>query len=507
MATRRRQGLRRLLWGALAVLVLLAAAVAANTVRQGSRQIDVPAVAPVAVDAAATAQRLSAAVRFPTVSHDGRPDASAEAFRQLHAWLERAYPQAHAALRREQVGGLSLLYTWEGADRSAPPIMLMAHQDVVPVAPGTEGDWQAGPFAGTVHDGFVWGRGAWDDKGNLVAMMEAVELLAREGFRPRRTVYLAFGHDEETGGERGAKAIAALLASRGVRLEFVLDEGLLITEGVLKGLDAPLALIGVAEKGYVNLSLTAHGTPGHASMPPRDTAIGTLARALARLEARPMPAQIDGVSAEMFAAIAPEMQPGPRVLLSNLWLFGPLVRRQLEQGTSTNAMLRSTAALTMVAGGNKVNVLPGQAQAHVNVRLLPGDTAEAAAAHAHRAIGDAGVAVAQASGPRAEASPVSPSDSASYRLIARTVRELFPGTVVAPGLMIAATDSRHMLPIADQVYRFSPVRARSEDLPRFHGTNERISTANLAELVGFYHRLLVADAAATMPQAGPPAAR
>lgn len=498
MAAVPRSGRRRLLraaGGLLALLLLLAVALVVNTWRQPSRQRAVAQQPAPAVDRDGAAQRLAEAVRLRTVSFDDRPDASAEAFAAMHAWLAERYPKAHAALRRETVGGHSLLYTWPGRDAAARPIMLMAHQEVVPIAPGTERSWQAEPFAGTVRDGFVWGRGAWDDKGNLVAMMEAVEQLAAAGFQPRRTVYLLFGHDEEVGGERGAAQAAALLKQRGVRLDFVLDEGLLITEGILKGLDAPLALIGVAEKGYANLALTAHGTPGHGSMPPRDTAVGSLARALVALESRPMPASIRGVAAEMFATIAPEMAPVPRLLLSNLWLFGPLVRLQLEQGPSTNAMLRTTIAPTVLAAGQKVNALPGEAQARLNVRLMPGDRIDDAVAHVRDAVAQPALEVALAEGARSEASPVSATDAAGYRLIETTVRGLFPGTVVAPGLMIGATDSRHLLAIADHVYRFSPVRARAEDLPRFHGTNERISVDNLAELVGFYQRLLQADAA------------
>jgi carboxypeptidase PM20D1 len=171
-------------------------------------------------------------------------------------------------LKREFVNELSLLYTWPGSDPAAKPIMLMAHQDVVPIAPGTERDWQVEPFSGEIRDGFVWGRGAWDDKANLFAIFEAIETLAASGFKPRQTIYIASGHDEEIGGEQGAKAIAALLQSRGVKLDFVVDEGLLITEGILKGLDRPAALIGIAEKGYLTLALAAKARPGHSSMPP-----------------------------------------------------------------------------------------------------------------------------------------------------------------------------------------------------------------------------------------------
>ena len=194
----------------------------------------------------------------------------------------------------------------------------------MPVAPGTEGDWAAPPFDGVIRDGYVWGRGSWDDKGNLFAMLEAAELLAREGFRPRRTVYFAFGHDEEVSGRRGAAAIAALFKARGVRLGYVLDEGLLITDGIIKGATRPVALIGIAEKGYATLELSAAATPGHSSLPPRETAIGRLSAAIARLESRPFPASIRGVMRQTLEAAAPELDLVNRVVLSNLWLLEPL---------------------------------------------------------------------------------------------------------------------------------------------------------------------------------------
>ena len=483
--------LKRIAPGFALLMAGLIVVLAANTLRQGSRQIEVAPVAPLAVDESAAAQRLAAAVRLRTLSFDGRDGASAGEFRKLHGLLEKSFPRAHAVIKREFVNELSLLYTWPGSDPKARPIMLMAHQDVVPVAPGTEKDWQVEPFSGEIRDGFVWGRGAWDDKANLFAIFEALETLAAAGFRPRQTIHIASGHDEEIGGEQGAKPIAALLQSRGVRLDFVVDEGLLITEGVLKGLDRPVALIGTAEKGYLTLALQASATPGHSSMPPPNTAIGMLSAALARLEDRKMPAAIRGVAAEMFDTIAPEMSGVNRVLLSNLWLFGPLVKSQLEKGASTNAMLRTTTALTVVQAGNKENVLPGKAEALVNFRILPGDSIESVTAHAKSAVANEAIAVVRGGKQANEPTPISPSSGGGYRLINRTIRELFPGTVVAPGLMIAATDSRHMAPIADAIYRFSPVRARSEDLARFHGTNERISVANHAELIRFYHRLLL----------------
>lgn len=487
--------LRRLLWFVLAVLGGLVLAVAVITLRHGSRQLDVPPAPPLAVDESAAAARLSQAIRARTMSSHEDATLNADQFQQLHAQLLADYPKAHAAMQREVVGGLSLLYTWKGTDPSLAPILLMAHQDVVPVAPGTEGDWAEQPFAGTVKDGFVWGRGAWDDKANLIAQMETMELLAASGFAPRRTIHLAFGADEEVGGERGAKQIAALLKSRGERLDFVIDEGLLITEGVMPGLDKPAALVGIAEKGYLSVVMKVSATPGHSSMPPPkgQSAIAMMSAAMKRLDDRQLPGGIRGVAREMFETIAPEMGGFNRVALSNLWLFGPVVQKQLEAKASTNAMLRTTTALTMAHAGNKDNVLPGRAEGTVNFRLLPGDSASAVMGHVHdeakAAMGDAKFELVALPG-GSEASKVSPTQSASYQLINRTVREVFPGTLVAPGLMIGATDSRHFEGISEHIYRFSPVRAKPEDLPRFHGTNERITAANLAELIRFYHRLV-----------------
>jgi carboxypeptidase PM20D1 len=478
------------------LLVALAVALAVGTMRHGSRQLRVPAAPALAVDEAAAAERLAGAVRFRTVSYEAPSAASRDELTKLHGYLERSFPHAHAVLQREVVGGYSLLYTWPGRDPAAKPILLMAHQDVVPVAPGTEGSWHADPFGGEIRDGFVWGRGTWDDKGNLMAILEAVELLAAQGFAPRQTIYLAFGHDEENGGREGAAAIAALLAARGVRLDFVTDEGMLITEGIMPGLASPLALIGVAEKGSVTLRLTVREPPGHSSMPGPRSAIGALAAALAKLERTPLPAAIRGVPAQLLGTIAPEMGGAQRVVLSNLWLFGPLVTARLERSASTNAMLRTTTALTVVQGGNKENVLPGEAMALVNFRLLPGDSIAHVVDHARRTIHDERIRIEVAPG-SSEASAVAATDSASYQLLNRTVRELFPGVLVAPGLMIGGTDSRHMAAIADNVYKFSPVRARAEDLARFHGTDERISIANYAELIRFYHRLISRAAAGT----------
>ena len=481
--------IRSILLLAVAAIVVLAGVLAFNVFTHGSRQLQVAAVPRATIDKEGAATRLAEAIRFRTISNFDNPDSDTEALRGLQAHIQKSFPAFHATVRREVIAGYSLLYTWEGSDPKTPPIALLAHQDVVPVAPGTEKDWLKPPYDGVIADGFIWGRGSWDDKGNLYSILEAAEAMAKAGFHPKRTIYFAFGHDEEVSGTRGASAIAATLASRGVRLDFVIDEGLLIAEGMMKGLDKPAAVIGVAEKGYVTLALTSHATPGHSSMPPHDTAIGMMSAALTRLEEHRLPMRVDGAVSEMFDALAPEMAGFNRVVLSNLWLFKPLVLREFEKSGPTEAMTRTTTALTIFNAGDKDNVLPGNASASVNFRLMPGDSQASVIDHVRRTIHDDRISIEPFHG-NAEPTPVSSTSSPAYQLLNRTIREIFPDVVVVPGLMLAGTDSRHYAGITDSIFRFSPVRADSNDLKRFHGTNERLSIEGYADMIRFYRRLL-----------------
>ena len=494
--------IKRIVLVLAALLVLLVLALAVNTLRQGSRQLEVPPLAELAVDKAGAAQRLGEAIRARTLSSLEQPGQNADQFLQLHAMLQARYPKAHSVLKREVVGDLSLLYSWPGTDAAVQGILLIAHQDVVPIATGTEKDWSVDPFAGVVKDGAVWGRGAWDNKGNLVAQMEAIEMLAAAGFKPKKTIYLVAGADEEVGGHRGAKRIAALLKERGVRLEFVVDEGMVIADGIIPGLSKPVAIVGVAEKGYLSAVLRLPAAPGHSSMPPPKggSAIAMMSAALKRIDDDQLPAAIRGVAGEMFGTLAPEMSPVSRVALSNLWLLGPLVQKQFESAASTNALLRTTTALTMLHAGNKENVLPGVAEATINFRLLPGDSMasvlERVKGQVAQTLGSDKFELYALPGGN-EATPVTSTAAEPYRLINRTIREVFPGVLVAPGLFLAGSDSVHFLGLSDHVFRFSPVRVTPQDVSRLHGTNERISVDNLAELVRFYHRLLTIGAQAS----------
>ena len=366
--------------------------------------------------------------------------------------------------------------------------MLLAHQDVVPAE--NEELWSHPPFAGAIADGIIWGRGAIDDKGPLVAICEAVELLLGEGFSPRRTVILAFGHDEEVGGPNGAQRIAESLAARGVRAALVLDEGFALLEaGVLPGFDRVIAPIGVAEKGFATLELVARGAGGHSSTPPRSTATVAIARAVVRVDEHPMPVSVGGVTGSFFQWLAPEMPLWLRVPLANLDFFARPLDWAAGGQPAINALLRTTTAVTMLSGSPKDNVLPVEATAAVNFRLLPGDTAEAVLARTRDVIADPDVEVRFLRDPR-DPSPVSPSDGPPFALLQRTIGELFPSAVVAPALVVGGTDARHYAPIADAIYRFGPFRFGAEDIKLPHGIDERIAVQNFADGIGFYARLI-----------------
>jgi carboxypeptidase PM20D1 len=482
---RLRRALLRLALVALVTLGVLAAGLVVNALRVAPALPAGSATGAAAPPDEAAVQRLSQAITFRTIASDDRaPDP--DAFRAFHEFLRAAYPRTHAALERTEVAGSSLLYEWKGSAPHAQPVLFLAHQDVVPA---TDPDaWTHPPFAGVVADGRVWGRGAMDDKGSLVAWLEAVERLLREGFQPSRTVYFAFGHDEETGGD-GARAIAELLAARGVRLEFVLDEGGFVVSGLLPSIEAPVALVGTAEKGYLTVELSAEEEGGHSARPPARTAIGRVSRAIARLEEHPFPARLDGVAEELFARLAPHLPFAQRVVIANRRLLGPVLLSVLEDDPNTATLVRTTTAATTFHAGEKENVLPARARATVNLRILPGDTVDGTVERIRRVIDDDSVQVRVLTA--IEPPPASSTSSPAWQLLDGTIREVLgDGVIVAPYLMVAGTDSRHFVPMADDVYRFFPLTLEPDDVARFHGVDERISLGDYGSVIATYYRLL-----------------
>lgn len=481
--------------GVVAALLLLLLVMLVNTWRLPAPPVAAAqAVAPPA-GLNQAAERLAAAIRIQTISHGEAGGDDADNFPALHRLLETSFPLTHAHLKRELVGD-SLLYTWQGSDAALAPILITAHMDTVPVEPGTEAKWTHPPFSGAIADGYVWGRGALDMKHAVMASLEAVERLLAQGYQPRRTILLAFGHDEEQGGKQGAAKITELLQQRQIRAEFSLDEGLVILNGFIPGAQRPVAQIGLSEKGYMTLELSAKADGGHSSMPPQLTAVGRIGRAVAQLEAHPMPATLDGPGGAGLRAMAPVLPFATRFALANEWLLSPLILRQLDAAPATSAITRTTTAPTIISGGVKENVLPSEARAIVNFRLAPGDSLEAVEQHTATAIADPAVQVRRTGGTAATtATPVADPHSPGYQLIAATLAKVAPDALVTPGLVLAGTDSRHYGKVSAAAFRFVPVRMTPTDVPRVHGTDERISVANYGELISFYQTLLSDGAA------------
>lgn len=493
----RRRRVARALAFALAGLLVFAAALVIRALTLPSRQVPPASIEALAIDEARAIEHLAAAIRLPTIAAAGDEETRGEPFRGLHELLIGAYPCFHRRARREVIGAHSLLYTWPGRDEAAAPALLLAHQDVVPVTDAAT--WKHPPFAGEVAAGAIWGRGAIDDKAGLIALLEAAEALCEAGFEPGRSLLFAFGHDEERGGS-GAQAIAALLRERGIRPAIVVDEGLVIVDGVLPGFAGPLALIGVAEKGIVTLSLGVDELGGHASMPPPQTAAGILAAALARLEADPFPHDLRSPARDLFEFAAPELPLGPRVVMSNLWLFDRVVARQMAAQDRTRALLHTTTAITILEAGVADNVLPTRAEARVNLRILPGETIASVRERVRAVIDDPRVEVAvDEAAARAEPSPISRGDGPGFAAIAAAVRGVIPEAVVVPSLALVTTDARHFVAVAGDVYRFRPFHLSGEEIAAIHGIDERLPVAELVRGIRIEAAILRALAAAEAP--------
>ncbi len=481
---------RRVVISAVVVMLLLAAVLVGRTLTAPALPPAEPRVA-VAVDAPAAVAHFAGALKFPTVSESGGA-ADPAAFHALHAYLEQTFPLVHQKLTREVVNDLSLLYVWPGADRAARPIVLMAHLDVVPVIPGTEGRWTHSPFSGDVAGGFVWGRGSIDDKASLTSTLEAIEQLLREGYQPPRTVVLAFGHDEEIGGTNGARRLLERYRALGFAAPaLVLDEGGFVGEGIVPGVRGAVAMIGLGEKGNVSLRLRVEGEGGHSSVPPPTTHIGRLARAIAALEASPFPPQLDPAGRAMLEALTPVMPFGRRLALSNLWLFGPLVARGFAANPTTAVMVRTTTAPTVFHAGSKENVLPPEAEAVVNFRIRPGETVQSVIQRVTTIIGDPAVKI-EPRGFAGDPPPLSDPSGRAYSLVARTIRQTLGHStpLVVPFVCPGATDSRYWSAVSNAVFRFTPFPLDKDTQERAHGTNERMGADAYVDAVRFYVQLL-----------------
>ena len=444
-------------------------------------------------------ERFRSALRIRTVWPEGaiagspETEAAEKALTEFQAFLQTAYPAFHSVAERTVLNPFGVVYRWPAAAASAEkPVLLLAHYDVVPVE---RERWTVDPFAAEVSGGFVYGRGTLDTKNSLICQMEAVERLAAAGFAPKRDIYLAWGGDEEWSGPLGAVKTAAYFAERGISFSWALDEGSVVADGMLSGVSVPLALIGVEEKGFLDLQLTVKQTPGHASRPPNVQAVAVLGAALARLGKKRFPFALTPTVEAFYKSLAPLMPPLRAAVLANARFLGPLFFKVAATTPETAALLRTTLAMTQLSGSPADNVMPSEATAILNLRLLSGWTIERATDWVRRAIGDDRVDVSL-SAVRAANDPITASEEAAqgrgpgWSEIAASIRSCFPDAAILPFLVTATTDSRHYAPHCDAVYRFVPVKLNSGELARVHGHDERISIENFTAGIEFYRSLI-----------------
>ena len=484
----------KVLWWALAAIVGLAAVLVVvilvrteNFTPAAATDVAGVHLPPhMAVDALSAAAHLGQSVRYQTVSHQDAKDNDWSQWDQQRAWLASTYPAFHAAAKLEIVGERTLLFTWAGTDASLAPIILMAHQDVVPVTPGTEKDWQHPPFSGEIADNAVWGRGSVDDKGELIGLMEAVEALVRAGFHPKRTIYVVSGHNEEVKGN-GALAAAQTLKARGVHADWLLDEGGSIeTDDVITG--GTVAKIAIAEKGYMNIRVTARGEGGHSSRPPKETAVATLSRAVVAISEHQFPLHIGPTLRTQLEILAPKTPWMTRMRIANLWATEHWLTTELGATPAGAAMLHTTIAPTMLTGSPKANVLPQVATSLINFRVDPDQSTQDVMDAMKAAVGD--IPVELAFEDRYE--PIKPSSttSAGWKAIAALASDISGGAPVVPSLFLASTDSSRFPDVAKDIYRFSPTVGTALELKQVHGTNEHMPIENLKRIIDFYERLI-----------------
>jgi carboxypeptidase PM20D1 len=480
------------------VLILLMALAAGVIAVRTFLATNAPSVTPLsyqvpAVDLTPAANHLGEAIRFQTIGLDDQPMASASALEALRAWLVTTYPRFHATVTLTTVGGGTLVYEWSGTDDALQPVILMAHQDVVPALDSDP--WTHPPYSGVLADGAVWGRGSIDNKASLVAIMEAAESLLAAGHTPERSLIFVFGHDEETTGS-GAAAAAALLQDRGIRAEFVLDEGSLMVSDY-PVTRSPVGLIGISEKGFATVTLTATAPGGHSSAPPARTAVDILAEAIIAVTGAPFPRRYEGPTRMMLEALAPNAPLLTRMAIANAWLFKPILVAQLAATPQGAAMLQTTIAPTMLQGSPKANVLASSATAMINLRIATGETVAGTLAHVRESVAPLGV-TAELTGTSQEPAPVSSAASSGYRLVASVAASVFDMPIV-PAPVIAATDSRSMSLITDAIYRFQPVVLSLEETGMLHGANEHIEIEEFGRMIGFFQSLMLASSERTLP--------
>ncbi|MBN2656384.1 MAG: M20/M25/M40 family metallo-hydrolase [Spirochaetales bacterium] len=432
--------------------------------------------------------KLKRAVAIKSVSHSDYSLNDLREFRKIIPFIHENYPRVSSSLEMELLNDYSCIIKWTGKEHSLKPVLLLAHYDVVPVVPEK---WSVEPFAGEEKEGFIWGRGTLDTKNTFTALLESAEQLLAGGYAPDRTVYFAFGGDEETQGSEGAGRMSVYFREKGIEFEWLLDEGGVVAENALAMVKEPLALVGISEKGYVNIRIAAEGKGGHSSMPPAHSAAGIIARAVATVENRPFPAKLTPTVEAFLKGIVPFVSFPVAMVLANQRIFSPVIKKLLLAGDQTAALVRTTQAVTIIRSGKKENVLPSSGEAIINLRILPGETVDSTVKRVSEILKHQPVTVENCSMNDSN-DPVEESElyNEPYRLIESVIAGVFKGAVTAPYMMTGATDSKHYRHVCRNIYRFSPMSLKSEEIALIHSADERISRENYRKAIQFYMTLL-----------------
>ena len=427
---------------------------------------------------------LAQLVRCKTISYNDKAMEADEEFEKLISLLPELYPSVFRICDFRQLPDRALLLRWPGK-REGNPTVLMAHYDVVPV---NEENWEKPPFAGILENGILWGRGTLDTKVTVNGILSAADYLIGRDFQPENDVYFAFSGGEEVNGQ-GAPNIVQYFIDHGIQPALVVDEGGAVVENVFPGVSQPCGVIGIAEKGVMNVQYRTVSGGGHASAPKPHTPVGVLAAACKRVEDHPFKAHIDGPAAQMFDTLGRYSTPLYRMIFANLWCFGWVIDQLgKKRGGEINALVRTTSAFTQMEGSSARNVIPPEAKMVANMRLNPADSVSSALEYLKKTVNDPNVEITVLES--FEPSPVSETDCEAWNKVAAAVASTWKGCLVTPYLMVQCSDSRHYGRLSNHVYRFSAMDMTAEERASIHGNNERIRVGSVAKAVEFYIRLI-----------------
>ncbi|MBK5200580.1 MAG: M20/M25/M40 family metallo-hydrolase [Spirochaetaceae bacterium] len=428
---------------------------------------------------------LTGAIKYKTISYKDPSLTDWKEFDKFHDYLKESFPLTFEKLSYPCDSPNNLIFKFEGQDKSVKPLLLIAHQDVVPA---NEAGWDTPPFEGIKKDGYLYGRGSFDVKILVISILQSFEELLRKNEKPARTVFSAFGCDEESSGDNGATKISEQFEKEGINFEMVLDEGGAVAEDYIKGIDKPITAIGIAEKGYLDLKLTRVKNGGHSSTPNFPTAMGEIASAIEKIEKNQMKPRITKPIKDLIHNLGLSAPFGMGVLFLNQGLTSPIIKKAFSGGQTTSALIRTTITPTMMSGSNAANIIAKESWALLNCRVLPGDSDEVIIKYIKKIINNDNIKITVVN--YKEPSPISTINTEAWNTLKNTIKRTFPDSITTSFLMMGGTDAKHYHNVCDNIYRFEPCQMNQSEIAKMHNDNERMSFDNIHNATKFYLDLI-----------------